>query len=144
MPSKMSHSQHHLWTCFRYFRMGSHLPLLHLQCRHTELSSGPYTTTVTTLNIGLSVIISVAVVAVLYVQFFVCDELLGAITLLNIALLTVGAGGLIGTIAYYQAGSLPPMLSTTSAQPTGYKSCNSHICHLRTDRTLPPKILCQV
>ena len=56
-------------------------------------------------NIGLRVIISVAVIAVLYVQFVVCDELLGAITFANIALLTVGAAGFTGTIAYYQAGS---------------------------------------
>ena len=59
-------------------------------------------TTLATLNIGLSVIISVAVLAVLYVQFVVCDELLGAITFANIALLTVGAAGFTGTIAYYQ------------------------------------------
>ena len=68
-------------------------------------SSLPSTTTLATLNIGLSVIISVAVIAVLYVQFVVCDELLGAITFANIALLTVGAAGFTGTIAYYQAGS---------------------------------------
>ena len=68
----------------------------------------------TTLNIGLSVIISAAVVAVLYVQFIACDELLSAITFLNIALLTVGAAGFIGTIAYYQRGA-PPLLSN---QPT--------------------------
>ena len=51
-------------------------------------------------------IISVAVIAVLYVQFVVCDELLGAITFANIALLTVGAAGFTGTIAYYQEGSV--------------------------------------
>ena len=60
----------------------------------------------TTLNIGLSVIVSVAIIAVLYVQFTVFDELVGAVTFANIALLTVGAAGFIGTIAYYQAGTI--------------------------------------
>ena len=60
----------------------------------------------TTLNIGLKVIIGAAIVAVLYVRFIACDELVGAITFTNIALLTVGAAGFTGTIAYYQAGTL--------------------------------------
>ena len=62
-----------------------------------------HSTTIATLNTGLSVIIGVVIVALLYIQFITCDELLGALTLANIALLTVGAAGFIGTIAYYQA-----------------------------------------
>ena len=58
----------------------------------------------TTLNTGLNVIIGVAIVAILFVRFFTSDELVGAITFLQIALLTVGAAGLTGTIAYYQNG----------------------------------------
>ena len=59
----------------------------------------------TTLNIGLKVIIGAAIAAVLYIRFISCDELLGAITFTNIALLTVGAAGFTGTIAYHQAGT---------------------------------------
>ena len=53
------------------------------------------------LNTGLNVIITAAVIAVLFVRFFGCDELVDALTFTNFALLTVGAGGFIGVIAYF-------------------------------------------
>ena len=95
----------------------------------------PATTTPATLNIGLSVIISVAVLAVLYVQFVVCDELLGAITFANIALLTVGAAGFIGTIAYYQAGSLV----TSRLNPPDIRAATMiYVAYALTALFLPP------
>ena len=95
----------------------------------------PATTTPATLNIGLSVIISVAVLAVLYVQFIACDELLGAITFANIALLTVGAAGFTGTIAYYQAGSS----NTSSLNPPDIRAATRiYVVYALTALFLPP------
>ena len=119
IPSKMSNSSNHLWTSIRCIWLGSHLPLFHLQCQLSECQcpSTPSLPNATTLNTGLNVIIGVAIVAVLFVRLFTCDELVGAITFLQIALLTVGAAGFTGTIAYYQNGyaSGPTSLSPTQS-----------------------------
>ena len=82
-------------------------------------------------------IISVAVIAVLYVQFVVCDELLGAITFANIALLTVGAAGFIGTIAYYQAGTV--YLDSTALNPPDIRAATMiYVAYALTALFLPP------
>ena len=101
----------------------------------------PATTTLATLNIGLSVIISVAVIAVLYVQFVVCDELLGAITFANIALLTVGAAGFTGTIAYYQAGST---LIHSALNPPDIRAATMIYVAYALTALFLPLILCQM
>ena len=98
--------------------------------------TSPTITTLATLNVGLSVIISVAVIAVLYVQFVVCDELLGAITFANIALLTVGAAGFTGTIAYYQEGSVG--IPTTALNPPDIRAATMiYVAYALTALFLP-------
>ena len=83
-------------------------------------------------------IISVAVIAVLYVQFVVCDELLGAITFANIALLTVGAAGFTGTIAYYQAGSGIPIDPATALNPPDIRAATMiYVAYALTALFLP-------
>ena len=99
MACKVSHPSHPLWTGCRHLWMGHHLSLLHLQCKLLGFTFP--TASLTILNIGLTVIIIAAVAAFLFTRFTSCDEVVGAVTFINIALLTVGGAGFTGTIAYY-------------------------------------------
>ena len=56
-----------------------------------------------TLNIGLTIIFTAAIIALFLVKAVRCDELIGSLVLTNFALLIVGIAGFIGTLAYYSA-----------------------------------------